>query len=547
MLGHFIGLAFKFYAQLAAKAAMEPGEPMACPAFFCPFRRSFGKLQRLQTNIDIYIFLYLGKNLYLVGRIQEYAMRKKLQKFTDFAETLLPHETAYLLEAQQFEDEIKLGILERLDYNCRNIRQFTPYDKSIDKRKYSNLKNWINERLEAIDVDVRFEWMSYLERQIITDAISPQEEKQLIKAIRDYEQLDFYFTKFYELVQIYRHFLLIRMRHAHHRVADDFLNRFEDKYKECKQVFERMHAATLDIVGQYSEQSAQSIHWEQWLTEVFYDEQLDGLNRYLALVRLTFIYFNYRQFEKVLEKYDYIDEVFRRGQYYSRRLLLNYYGNRLLLHTKFQEYDKAEYYGYLSIRDKNSDYIHYVNNLSAVLLRQKKYEEALKLMRTAYPEMKHSPSFHNRIGFVAFYLKCLNSNKQYRNAENYAESFLQAYKKEVFEYRWHIFFSSYLEAMLRQEKYAKLLKVVRKYQLLDRDRQYQRNANYLPTILWYNAIAQYKEMLLEKEEISQLVQTSIEALDRIEDKQHQLRDLLEQVRPFIPGVVNRIQSKMQLA
>lgn len=526
---------------------MEPGEPMACPAFFCPFRRSFGKLQRLQTNIDIYIFLYLGKNLYLVGRIQEYAMRKKLQKFTDFAETLLPHETAYLLEAQQFEDEIKLGILERLDYNCRNIRQFTPYDKSIDKRKYSNLKNWINERLEAIDVDVRFEWMSYLERQIITDAISPQEEKQLIKAIRDYEQLDFYFTKFYELVQIYRHFLLIRMRHAHHRVADDFLNRFEDKYKECKQVFERMHAATLDIVGQYSEQSAQSIHWEQWLTEVFYDEQLDGLNRYLALVRLTFIYFNYRQFEKVLEKYDYIDEVFRRGQYYSRRLLLNYYGNRLLLHTKFQEYDKAEYYGYLSIRDKNSDYIHYVNNLSAVLLRQKKYEEALKLMRTAYPEMKHSPSFHNRIGFVAFYLKCLNSNKQYRNAENYAESFLQAYKKEVFEYRWHIFFSSYLEAMLRQEKYAKLLKVVRKYQLLDRDRQYQRNANYLPTILWYNAIAQYKEMLLEKEEISQLVQTSIEALDRIEDKQHQLRDLLEQVRPFIPGVVNRIQSKMQLA
>jgi len=240
-------------------------------------------------------------------------MRKKLQKFTDFAETLLPHETAYLLEAQQFEDEIKLGILERLDYNCRNIRQFTPYDKSIDKRKYSNLKNWINERLEAIDVDVRFEWMSYLERQIITDAISPQEEKQLIKAIRDYEQLDFYFTKFYELVQIYRHFLLIRMRHAHHRVADDFLNRFEDKYKECKQVFERMHAATLDIVGQYSEQSAQSIHWEQWLTEVFYDEQLDGLNRYLALVRLTFIYFNYRQFEKVLEKYDYIDEVFRRG------------------------------------------------------------------------------------------------------------------------------------------------------------------------------------------------------------------------------------------
>ena len=167
-------------------------------------------------------------------------------------------------------------------------------------------------------------------------------------------------------------------------------------------------------------------------------------------------------------------------------------------------------------------------------------------MRTAYPEMKNSPSFHNRIGFVAFYLKCLNYNQQYHNAENYAASFLDAYKKEVFEYRWHIFFSSYLEAVLQQEQYSKLLKIVRKYNLLDRDRQYQRNANYLPTILWYNAIARYKEMLLEKDEISALVQSSIDSLERIEDKQYQLKDLLEQIRPFIPGVVNRIQARMQL-
>lgn len=284
-----------------------------------------------------------------------------------------------------------------------------------------------------------------------------------------------------------------------------------------------------------------------WLTEVFYNEELDGLNRYLALVRLTFVYFNYRQFEKLREKYNYIDGLFKNGQYYSRRILLNYYGNRVMLHSKFQEFDKAEYYGYLSVREKNSDYIHYVNNLSAVLLRQKKYQDALQLMRSAYPEMKNTPSFHNRIGFVAFYLKCLNDNQQYKNAENYAESFLQAYKKEIFEYRWHIFFSSYLEAILQQEKYSKLLKVVRKYQLLDRERQYQKNANYLPTILWYNAVAQYKEMLIQKDEITSLIQDSIGQLDRVEAKQHQLRDLLEELRPFIPGVVNQVQDKMLMA
>ena len=85
---------------------------------------------------------------------------------------------------------------------------------------------------------------------------------------------------------------------------------------------------------------------------------------------------------------------------------------------------------------------------------------------------------------------------------------------------------------------------MRKYNLLDRERQYQKNANYLPTILWYNAVAQYKEMLIPKEEISSLIQQSITQLDRLEVKQFQLRDLLEELRPFIPGVINRIQDKM---
>ncbi|MEL7120026.1 MAG: hypothetical protein AAFO07_11315 [Bacteroidota bacterium] len=473
-------------------------------------------------------------------------MRAKLQKFTEFANKLLPHETSFLLKAQQFEDKIKLGILEQIDYNCQNIRQFTPYDSSIDKRKYSNLKNWINERLEAYDVDHRFEWMSEMERKIMTDSIEYKEEKALIKEVRDYDRPGFYFTKFYELIHQYRHYLLIRMRYTHHQSVDNFLKEYKEKYDECKMVNDRIHEATKDIIKQYSEQSTQSLHWEKWLNDVFFNESLDGLNRYLALVRLTFIYFNYRQFDKLLHQYDYIDKLFNSGIYYSRRLLLNYYANRLMLHTKFREYDKAEYYGYLSIREKNTDYIMYVNNLSAVLLRQKKYVEALQVMRAAYPEMKNTISFHNRIGFVAFYLKCLNNTNQHRNAENYAESFLQAYKKEIFEYRWHIFFTSYLEALLRQEKYSKLLKVVRKYQLLDKERQYETSANYLPAILWYDGVAKYKEMQIKQSEINDLLQKSIDQLDRLDAKQHQLNDLLEQIKPHLPGIINRIQGKLML-
>ncbi len=473
-------------------------------------------------------------------------MRNKLQKFGEFAASLLPHETTYLLDIQQFEDDIKLGILQLLHENCTQIRPQATYDTAIDKRKYSNLKGWIEERLASIDVDERFDWLSLMERKIMTDAIEPLEEKALLKAIREYEQPDFYFMKFFELVEFYRHFLLIRMRYAHHRIANDFLKKFQEQYLQSKEVFERMHEATEDIVNQYSKNSAQSLHWENWLTEVFYDERLDGLNRYFALVRLTFIYFNYRNFEKLLEKYEYIDQLFSKGIYYSRRLLLNYYGNRLLLHTRFHEFDKAEYYGYLSIRDKTSDYIFYVNNLAAVLMRQNKYTEALQLMRSAYPEMKTTAGFHNRIGFVALYLKCLNHNNQHRSAENYAESFLSAYRKEIFEYRWHIFFTSYMEALLKQEKYTKIIKTARKHQLLEREAQYRKNAGYMPTILWYHTVAQYKESLLPKEDLERILTESISNLQHKEARHLQLKELLDEVYPLIPGIINRLRERLSL-
>lgn len=473
-------------------------------------------------------------------------MRNKLQKFGEFAAGMLPHETTWLLSVEQFEDEVKRDILLEMHRYCGKIQEEPSFNTSIDKRKYSNLKGWIEERLASIDVDERFDWLSLMERKIMTDSIEPQEEKILLKSIREYEAPDFYFMKFFELVEFYRHFLLIRMRHAHHRLANDFLKKFKNRYTECKEVFERMHEATEDIVNQYAKNSAQSLHWEKWLTEVYYNEQLDGLNRYFALVRLTFIYFNYRNFEKLLEKYDYIDQLFSRGIYYSRRLLLNYYGNRLLLHTRFQEYEKAEYYGYLSIREKTSDYIFYVNNLAAVLMRQHKYEEALKLMRSAYPEMKTTAGFHNRIGFVALYLKCLNHNNQFRSAENYAESFLSAYRKEVFEYRWHIFFTSFLEALLKQEKFARIIRIVRKHQLLEKEIHYRKNANYMPTIFWYNAVASYKESQITKDELEQSLAESMTALDGKSAKHHQLRELLEEVYPYIPGVVNRLRDRLAL-
>jgi hypothetical protein len=465
-------------------------------------------------------------------------MRSKLKKFTEFANSLLPHETAYLLKSQQFVDDQKLAILQRIDFNCQNIHQFTSYDDSIDKRKYSNLKNWVTIRLNAIDVDVFFEWIIETERKINTDSIHLKEEKKLLKTIRNYQHPTSYFAKFYELVRSYDHFLLIRMRYEDYAITNEFLTEYKAEYLRIISVNEKMHEATQDIVQQYSNSTAESKQWQEWLNQIFSDESMDGLNRYMALIRLSFIGFNYNKFEFLLEKFNYLDERFGQGFYYSKRILLNYYNNRLLLHSRFKEYDKAIYYGYLSIREKNHDYIFYVNNLCAVLLRQHRNEEALKLMRGAASEVKDTKNFHNRVGYVAFYIKSLNGNDLSKNAENYAESFLKAYEKEVLRFRWHLFFTVYLETLLVQKNYVKLLNVVRKYKLLEKDKIYQARANYSPVIPWIVGLANYKAESITKKQLTEYLKDSLEQLSPIQKSLQSIKYLVDDYKRFFPEVVN---------
>ncbi len=419
--------------------------------------------------------------------------KMQLQKFTEFANQLLPHETAYLLSVQQFEDVEKLDILKLVDYNCRNIDQFTPYDTGTDKRKYSHLKNWIQDRLQEKDVDHHYKWMLETEKKIMTDAIEWPDEKQLLKAIKHYEHPSFYFSRFYELLLLYRHFLLIRLRYPDYEVVHAFLEHYKADYEFSRQIGERLNRATNDIVRQYSGASTTSAKWESWLEEVFFDEKLEGIKRHMALIRLTFISFNYRKYDMLREKYDYLDQQLMQGKYYSKRLLVNYYINRLLLHSRFKEYETAAFFGYLSIREKTHDYILYVNNLCDVLLKLKKYQQAMELMRQAAPEMRNSQNMFNRVSFVAYYMGALNKNGLYKNAEGYGNTFLRAYAKDVLEHRWHLFFTYLFEALLNIGHFENLLRLVKKYDLLARDRIYQRRSGYQPNIPAAYFLAQYKE------------------------------------------------------
>lgn len=467
-------------------------------------------------------------------------MRSPLKKFTDFTNTLLPNETAYLLSVQKFKDTDRLDILRLVDYNAHHIDQFTPYDTAIGKRKYHHLKNWISARLKAIDVDEHFNQMLDWEKKIMTDSIQAADEKELLKTIKQYEHPAFFFSKFYELIEHYRHFLLIRLRYADHQLADDFLKKYHAAYLQSRQIKEKLHEASLAIVGQYSGAGDESKPWEGWLSEIFFNEKLEGQIRYLALVRLVFICHNYRTYDLLRAKFDYLDKKLAQGYYYSKRLLINYYNNRLMLHSHFREYDRAVYYGYLSVRAKTHDYLLYVNNLCAVLLRLNRNQEALELMKEASTEAKKTKNFHNRIGFVAFYMEALNKNGLCKNAEQYGDSFLKAYAKEILQYRWHLFFSVYLEAIFHQSHFEKLLKTAQKYRLRERDKAYRKNANYLPVIPLYLAASRFAEGAISKATFFDRLDTFLSEYDF--QTNTTLRQVLEGLKIRVPEVAERLMT-----
>lgn len=471
-------------------------------------------------------------------------LKKKLKKFGEYAENILPHEASYLLSIENFEDPEKKSIMELIAYNSNNFNRAEPYDTTIDKRKYTNLKKWIDSKLDEINVDKHFEWINEMDRKVMTDAITPEEEVVLLKTIKNYQHPIYNFMKYYELMLNFRHFILIRLRYDDHKVVDQFINTYKDRYDHAREVKQKLHQATVDIIDQYSLNNTESRHWESWLTEIFYNDQIDGYNRYFAIIRLTFMYFNYREFEKLKILYDHLDELLGQGYFYSKRILYNYYANRLMLHSKFDVLQQAEEYGYLSIRQKNADHLQYLTNFSSILLRRGKIDEALSLLKESMTEMKTSHNFHNKIGFVAFYVKCLNLNNQPQDGERYAESFLRINKEQVLAKRWYIFFTAYLHALLLQEKYEKVIQTCKKYGLLIRDQEDQKKPIYLPTIRWYYEMSRYMEGRIPEDKLITAITASGKDYLTNHHKSSVIQDLLDDLQIHVPHIIKEIKSSL---
>jgi predicted HTH domain antitoxin len=473
-------------------------------------------------------------------------MRQRLKKFSLFAHSLLPHEADYLLSVEKFGDKQRSELLKQVARNCRLPDTAIAYDEKVDKRKFSHLKNWMQDKLNSIDVDMQFKRLCDLEIKLMTDAITPDEEKELLAHFKNSRAADYNFLKLYETGLRYRHFLQIRMRYDDHKSVSSFLERNHGQYEQSISINVKLHQATGDIIRHFKHGDKESMDWQQWLNKIFFDEAIDGYNRLLAFIRLIFIAYNHRMFEILPDKFEYLDKMFRQGKFYSRRILLNYYSQQLLAHARAGDLEQAAYYGYLSVRFRNSDFLYYSNNLAAVLLRHRKPEDAMQVIKDAMPEAQNTYNFYNKVGHAAYHIMALNELKKYKQAETRATIFFQNYRQQVFDHRRHLFFIAWFQSLLLQNNPKKIIRIIHRHTLMQEEKSQQRKTHYLPYLSWLYHIALYKSGKMSFKNIAELMAKDMEryapALEQ--PRWGMVNYLTDIAEKFVPDVWAKVKALM---
>lgn len=473
------------------------------------------------------------------------SMRTKLSVFSEFANSLFPHELEYLLAVQNFTKPLNLRILNLIySNNTSNLRAKKNYDESVDKRTYSYLKNWITETLLKIDVDCFFDWLISTEKKVLTDVVSPSDEAEILSNMNQMQPTNYNYIRFYELMQYYRDYLMVRSRTKYNKVVTSYLEKHAEQYFKLKSLNISLDNTTAKIVNKTELSTNETEEIEKFLSGIFYDEDLDGYTRYRAVVRLTIFYYNNREFDKQFIVYQHLDKLLNTPVFYSKRILSNYYANRAMMHSKLNELSEAEKYGYLSIQNKNSDYLFYLINLCGVLLKQAKNTEALKLMRQSIPELKNTNNNYYKIGFASFYIRTFIANKQVDKAVQYASQYFETYRKEIFEHRWHLYITTYLFALINAEKYEKVISICIRYKLVLKEKHRIEHPDYLPIIENYFYLAEFMEGTINQEKFIHSVIKSVQPLLTSNYRSRRMLEMIDELAVFLPNEMKIIKKEM---
>jgi hypothetical protein len=470
-------------------------------------------------------------------------MKIKLKKFTAISKSILPNEAHYLTKIANFQDAEKNEIFNRVIENATSQNTFKTFDENIDKRKYNYIKTWIAKKLELIDVDRATEWIMRYKMNILTDTITSQEEHHLLNYLSSFKDLEYNFQNLFELALEYRSYLLIRMRYKDHNIINQFIENFTVAYEKSKKINQKLYIATTEITKQYSNYTNETKYWEKWLSKVFNTQSIDGKNRYQAFILMAFMYTNYNDHARLKKIFDEIDHYFSNGEMYSRRLLCNYYASRLLLHSKINELERAEYFGLLSIRQDNDDTLLYVNNLIGILIKNHKHKQAFKLLERFRKLYESTHNYHQKTSYISYNIRLLAHNNQLLQAENIGRHFLKKHDVEILKHRWHHFFTSYFNVLLAKEKYYDIITLFSKYNLEEKELERSKKSNYIPNLSWCYALAKYMEGKINDTKLYTELIAPTSKVTLSQEQQKLILETIEKYSEIAPEIFTKLKSE----
>lgn len=397
-------------------------------------------------------------------------MKTKLKKFEEFVSSLFPSEVTYVIDNNQYQDQELFDILEvakeKVSYKGREME----FDADIDLRKYSKLINNIEAKLQKIDVDHYYQWISQTDYQITTDAIPAEEQTRLLKEIEAFQPSDFHAGAFYKMIQHFAAYLLMRMRYKDYETVRSFLDDHQATYQHHLDTEEEISRITGKIVSDYRNQASTVTQKElDWLLAQFRNEKASKKNRYWALLAFNMYHVNTRQIDRIVEPMQQLEAAIFRGEFYSRRMLTNFYANKLMVMNHLGQYEEAAYCGLQSIKHYTEDYLYYLNNYCSILIHVEAYNEALEHMKNAFKLYKNTRDKHDQVIFLSNYCRCLNARKDYKTTIRLLQNFLDENKDQLFNYRWSYFFRTFFYALIANGHFTKLLRLHKKHQISERE------------------------------------------------------------------------------
>jgi tetratricopeptide (TPR) repeat protein len=184
------------------------------------------------------------------------------------------------------------------------------------------------------------------------------------------------------------------------------------------------------------------------------------------------------------------------GDFYSRRILANFYANKLLLLNYRGKFEEAAFCGRQSIKHYTEDFLYYLNNYSSVLMHLNRCEIALSNMDRSMKVFKSTRDKGRKVIFISNYCRCLNRLGQYKKSVRIARRFLDEMGTQIMQYRWHYFFRIFFFALLQANESEQMMKIERKFKLVDRERK----SGLLPYLAILKLGASYREVRLSQKE-----------------------------------------------